>query len=571
MHQMLKMRSKKLGEMLLERGLITPAQFSQAVSEQRVTKQILGSILVRLGHIDERELVETVADQLEIPYVDLENYEIDEESLGIIPANIAQEHLVVPLFLIGEVLTVAMANPQDISTIDAIRHLTGKQIEPAIVRESEIRQAIEQLYGVSVGITKSMDEVLQTLEAEKQDDDGELRPAEDLRQMAEDAPVVKLVNMILIQAIRDYASDIHVEPEEDMVRVRFRIDGILREIFNPPKNLQAAMISRLKILSEMDIAESRVPQDGRFRIKLENREIDLRVSTLPTAYGENVVLQILDKSNVLLEIKDLGFVTENQERFEEILNNAYGIVLVTGPTGSGKTTTLYTALNYLNSIEKNIITVEDPIEYRLKMIRQSQVNAKAGMTFAGGLRAILRQDPDIIMVGEIRDTETANIAVQAALTGHLVLTTLHTNDAVGALSRMEEMGIEPFLLATATIGVIGQRLVRKICPKCKEEFKPSEILLKRLGIDPKKKEWRFFHGAGCGACKGTGYRGRMGIYEILRVDDKIKELIIANASAEKLKAAAIEGGMATLKQDGLIKALREITTIEEVMRVTNID
>lgn len=568
---MLKMRSKKTGELLLERGIITEEQYEQAHKEQQVTEEELGSILIKLGYIRDHEFVETLADILEIPYVELEDYELEKAALSLIPASIAQEKLVIPLFLIGEVLTIAMPNPQEVGTIDAIRNLTGKQIEPVIARESEIRQALEQHYGISVGITKSIDEVMQTLDTEEIEAEKDIRPAEDLRQMAEDAPVVKLVNMILAQAIRDSASDVHIEPEEDMVRVRFRIDGILREIFSPPKNLQAAMISRLKILSEMDIAEARIPQDGRFRIRLEDREIDLRVSTLPTAYGENVVLRILDKSNVLLDVKDLGFTAENNDRFAQILSHAYGIILVTGPTGSGKTTTLYTALSQLNSIEKNIITVEDPIEYRLKMIRQSQVNAKAGLTFASGLRSILRQDPDVIMVGEIRDFETANIAVQAALTGHLVLSTLHTNDAVGALSRMQEMGIETFLLATAAVGVIAQRLVRRICQKCRTEVRPTETILTRLGIDSKNKNFKFYQGEGCQACKGSGYRGRLGIYEILRIDDKIKELIIANASVEKLRNAAFKEGMRTLKHDGMLKALKGVTTIEEVMRVTNID
>ncbi len=568
---MLKLKSKKIGEILIKKGLISQDQLIRAQNEQRLTQKKLGSIFVSLEYITEKGLIETLAEQLEIPFIDLDDYEIEAESLALISNKIAEEHLVLPLFLIGDTLTLAMANPQDISTIDSIRHLTGKQIEPVIVSESEIKRAIAQQYEISSEVTKSMDEVIQTLSAESEIYEEEIRPIEDLRQMAEDAPVVKLVNMILAQAVRDNASDIHIEPEEEMVMVRFRVDGILREIFTPPKRLQPAIISRLKILSEMDIAENRVPQDGRFRIGIDSREIDLRVSTLPTANGENVVLRILDKSNVLMKVEDLGFEKDNRERIDHFLSQSYGIILVTGPTGSGKTTTLYSALNKLNSIEKNIITVEDPIEYRIKMIRQSQVNVKAGMTFATGLKAILRQDPDIIMVGEIRDSETANIAVQAALTGHLVLSTLHTNDAVGALSRMQEMGIESFLLATATIGVIGQRLVRKICARCKKEFKPGATLLKRIGIDSQNKDLKFYTGEGCTVCKGSGYKGRLGIYEILKIDDKMKELVIANASAEKLRIAAIHGGMKSLKQDGLLKCVKGITTIEEVMRVTNID
>ena len=567
---MLRRKTKYLGELLLEKGLITEEQLRQALGEQKVTGEELGKILVKLGYLDQKDLLEVLAEQLEIPYISLDHYDLDEETLHLIPGNLALQYLALPLFVIGDVLTLAMANPQDVSVIDTIRRLTGKQIEPAIAAEKELRQAIENCYGMSVSMTESLDEVIQTLEAESEEEEA-LRPAEDLRQMAEDAPVVKLVNMILAQAIRDHASDIHIEPEEDMLRVRFRIDGILHEVFTPPKNLQSAIVSRIKILSEMDIAETRIPQDGRFRIRLENREIDLRVSTLPTAYGENVVIRVLDKSNILLDIKDLGFSKENRAIFEQMLTSAYGIILVTGPTGSGKTTTLYSALNRLNSIQKNIITVEDPIEYRLKMIRQSQVNPKAGMTFASGLRAILRQDPDVIMVGEIRDSETANIAVQAALTGHLVLSTLHTNDAVGAVSRLQEMGIEPFLVATAMVGVIAQRLVRRVCDRCREEYTPSGNLLRRLGLAPEKHDWRFYRGAGCNACKGTGYRGRTGIYEILKIDDKIKEMIIANEMADHLRAEAIRRGMRPLKYDGILKALKGVTTIEEVMRVTNID
>jgi|Deesub1362B_J571_1020462.scaffolds.fasta_scaffold01287_3 type IV pilus assembly protein PilB len=567
---MLKRRTKKLEDLLLERNLITSDQLQQAVRESQTTGEDVGKILVRLGYISEEDLLQALADHLEIPFISLNDYEPDENVLKLLPSNIASQLLVLPLFEIHDVLTVAVKDPHDVEAIDTVRRLTGKQVEPVLATEKEIRQAIAQYYGMAVEVRESLDEVIQTIEAETVEEEDNLRPAEDLRQLAEDAPVVKLVNLILAQAIRDKASDIHIEPEEDFLRVRFRIDGILHEVFTPPKQLQSAIISRIKILSEMDIAETRVPQDGRFRIRLDNREVDLRVSTLPTAYGENIVIRVLDRSNVLLNIEDLGFTPDNRRLFEEMLGAAYGIILVTGPTGSGKTTTLYSALNYLNSIQKNIITIEDPIEYRLKMIRQSQVNPKAGMTFASGLRAILRQDPDIIMVGEIRDSETANIAVQAALTGHLVLSTLHTNDAVGALTRLEEMGIEPFLVGTAAVGVIAQRLVRKICDRCKEPYEPNPGLLRRLGLKPNKK-LVFYRGRGCGACKGTGYRGRTGIYEILKVDDKIRELIIENASAEKLRAEALRSGMKPLKYDGILKAMQGVTTIEEVMRVTNID
>ncbi len=567
---MLKKKIKKLGEILLDHNVITPEQLQQALVEQKINHSELGQILLKHNYITEADLAIALSEQLEIPYLELDDYEIDEEATRLIPNEIAHHHVVIPVFLIDKVLTVALANPQDVTATDTLRRISKKQIEPVLATEKDILASIEQYYGTSVKISNSMDEVIQTLEAESEESKEEKAPEEALRQLAEDQPVVKLVNMILAQAIRDRASDIHINPEEDLLRVRFRIDGILHEIFTPPKNLQAAVISRLKILAEIDIAENRIPQDGRFRILLDNREIDLRVSTLPTAYGENVVLRLLDKSSVLLDMKDLGFSSDNLAKIKDMLSNSYGIILVTGPTGSGKTTTLYTGLNYLNTIEKNIITVEDPIEYRLKMIRQSQVNTKSGMTFASGLRSILRQDPDIIMVGEIRDGETANIALQAALTGHLVLSTLHTNDAVGALSRMQEMGIEPFLLATAAVGVIAQRLVREICAKCKEECKISQHLMNRFGLN-RDKDYVFYHGKGCNSCKGTGYRCRLGIYEILKMDDKIKEMVIANCSAEKIKSFALKNGMKTLKHDGILKALKGYTTIEEVLRVTNID
>lgn len=568
---MLKKKTKKLGEILLDHKIISPEQLKQALEEQKITRKEIGQILLKLGYIKETDIAIALAEQLEAPYLNLDDYEIEDDSLKLIPGEIAHQYQVIPVFSIDNVLTIAMTNPQNVTVIDTIRHITGKQIEPVVATEKDIQTAIEQNYGASVQISDSLDEVMQTIEAESAEFQEDIRPEEDLRQLAEDQPVVKLVNMILAQAIRDQASDIHIEPEEDVVRVRYRIDGILHEIFSPPKHLQAAIISRIKILAEMDIAENRIPQDGRFRIRLDKHEIDLRVSTLPTAYGENVVMRLLDKRSILLDIKDLGFSNSNLKKIEDILSHSYGIILVTGPTGSGKTTTLYSALNLLNSIEKNIITVEDPIEYRLKMIRQSQVNPKAGMTFANGLRAILRQDPDIVMVGEIRDSETANIALQAALTGHLVLSTLHTNDAVGALSRMQEMGVEPFLLATAAIGVIAQRLVRKICEKCKEEYEPSKNIIKRLGLNGNQKKYVFYKGKGCNACKGTGYRGRMGIYEILKIDDKLKEMVIANSSADKIKKMAVTLGMHTLKHDGIVSALKGKTTIEEVVRVTNID
>jgi type II secretion system protein E len=386
-----------------------------------------------------------------------------------------------------------------------------------------------------------------------------------LEKEAEQAPVVKLVNMILIQAVKDKASDIHIEPDEDKLRVRFRIDGILHEVSTPPKNLQGVVISRIKILSKMDIAESRKPQDGRMQLRMENKRLDVRVNSFPTIHGENIVMRLLDKSSVLLGLQDLGIAGKDFEELNKLIHLPYGIILVTGPTGSGKTTTLYSSLATINSMELNIITVEDPVEYELPLIRQTQVNPKAGLTFATGLRAILRQDPDVIMVGEIRDKETADIAVQASLTGHLVFSTLHTNDAPSALPRLIDMGVETFLLATSIYGILAQRLVRAICKDCKEPYQPTAELLKELGI---KEKAAFYKGKGCPACKGSGYAGRMGIYELLIMSEQLRKMVVARASTDEIRAEARKEGMRTLREDGLEKAKAGITTIEEVLRVT---
>ena len=560
---------RRFGDILIDSGLITPEQLRRALEEQRGTDQPIGSILVKLGLISQQDYLTTLSAQLDVPHVELSDYEIDPAVIELVPAALAQKFRVIPLFRIKNALTVAMADPQDVGAIDEIRRFSHLEVEPVLALESEILQAIEQYYGLDVEMSDTLNEVIQSIEAESEQVVTD-EPEKNLRELAEDAPVVRLVNMVLAQAIKDRASDIHIEPEEDSIRVRYRVDGILREVFSPPKNLQAAIISRIKILSELDIAENRIPQDGRFRIRLGGKEIDVRVSTLPTAYGENVVMRILDKSNILLKLDDLGFAPDNLGIVKEMLSNSYGIILVTGPTGSGKTTSLYAFLNTINSVEKNIITLEDPIEYRLRMIRQSQVNPKAGLTFASGLRSILRQDPDIIMVGEIRDPETAQIAVESALTGHLVLSTLHTNDAAGAITRLVEMGIEPFLLSSALIGIIAQRLVRRICPKCRTAFTPSPLKLKRIGLNPERKDLKFYKGVGCSFCRHSGFKGRIGIYEILKVDDKIRELILSGASSEEIRRTAIKRGMRTLKHDGLLKALQGVTTAEEVMRVINI-
>jgi type II secretion system protein E len=389
-----------------------------------------------------------------------------------------------------------------------------------------------------------------------------------LAKAAEDVPVVKVINLIIMQAVKDKASDIHIEPTEDMVRVRFRIDGILHETSTIPKNLQSIVASRIKILARMDIAESRKPQDGRIEFKIEKKALDLRVSSFPTIHGENIVMRILDKSSIVLGLEDLGFSKEDLKRYDKLIHSAYGIILVTGPTGSGKTTTLYSSLSTINSMDKNIITIEDPVEYELPLIRQTQVNLKAGISFATGLRSILRQDPNIIMVGEIRDKETADIAIQASLTGHLVFSTLHTNDAPSAVTRLIEMGIEPFLVSSSLIAILAQRLVRKICPACKEKYTPSTDVIKNLSAQKDSKEMQFYKGKGCDDCKNTGYQGRVAIYELLVMTEEIRKLVVKKSSADEIKKKAIEEGMRALREDGLDKIRQGITTVEEVLRVT---
>jgi len=569
---MLKATDQRLGDYLLEAGILTLEQLDRVLREQKATGEDLGAAVVRLGYATKEQVLQALAEALEIPYLNLTEYSIDPKAIEVLSKEVAYKCRVVPVFKIGNVVTVAMVDPRDVTVMDQIRRETGLEVEPAVSSESDILQALEQYYGPSTVLDHSIDEVIQVLQEQKPDSVEEQKKAEELQAIAEEAPVIKLVNLILSQAIRDRASDIHIEPESDSLRVRYRIDGVLHEAFSPPKSQQAAIISRIKILSEMDIAESRMPQDGRFQASVDGQEVDIRVSTLPTVYGENVVMRILDKSSLHINLEDLGFSEDALARFKSILSSSYGIILVTGPTGSGKTTTLYSALHSVNSLEKNIITIEDPVEYRLKLVRQSQVNPKAGLTFASGLRAILRQDPDIIMVGEIRDSETAKIAVQAALTGHLVLSTLHTNDAPGALTRLIEMGVEPFLIASATVGVVAQRLVRKICSRCRVEYTPSESLLRELRIARNGNRPLSFHrGEGCTHCKKTGYKGRIGIYEIMTLTEEIRELALRQASTDQIKQAALKSGMRTLRHDGLVKALRGITTIEEVLRVTNLD
>lgn len=577
-----KNKDTSLARALVEREVLTlkEAKTLLAQLKKEEGKKTLEDLLLESEMVKEEVLLETKASLWNVPFIDLRNYEIDPEVLDLIPGSIAREHRFFPLFRIDGTLLIAMPDPKNVQAIDKVTQLTQLEISPALSSKGAVEEAIDKYYGktedepLEAISNEKLQGILEVIEAEE-DLLEEEKSTADLERLAEEAPVVKMTNMVLTQSIVEGASDIHINPEEDQLRVRFRVDGVLRDTFHLPKNLQQAVISRVKILSNLDIAESRVPQDGQLRLRVKDgRQIDIRVSTLPSAYGENVVLRILDKSAALLELENLGFEKDIFELTINLLANAYGIVLVTGPTGSGKTTTLYASLNRLDSIEKNIITLEDPIEYRLPLIRQSQVNTKAGMTFAKGLRAILRQDPDIVMVGEIRDTETANIAVQAALTGHLVLSTLHTNDAAGAYTRLAEMEIEPFLISTSVLGVMAQRLVRRICPDCKEEYDPSftipKEMLESFGLGEDADSLKFYRGVGCKKCKGLGYRGRMAIMEVLPMTDRIRSAVLKHAPADVIRREAEADGMRPLVQDGWIKVLKGITTLEEVMRVTNI-
>jgi len=557
-------RNVLLGDFLIEQGLITEDQLRQALRHQKQTAKLLGRSLIDLGFLDEKAMIKALSEQIGVQYVSLKNYRVDPAVVKLIPEHVARTFQVFPLFVIDQTLTVGMVNPLDIVAIDAVSRETGLKVEPVVCTQVDILEAIDHWYRPA-----ALKEAVRTLgEAASKE-----QPAEDptdeqrLRREAEEGPIIKLVNLILTEAVQQGASDIHLEPRERDLKVRYRIDGVLQEAYDPPKNVQLAITSRIKILAGLNIAERRLPQDGRFTMTIDRSDVDFRVSTLPTAHGESVVLRVLDDSRVMLQLDELGFSPASLSQLKSLLARPHGMLFVTGPTGSGKTTTLYAALRLLNTGEKNLTTVEDPIEYQLEGVRQVQVNPKIGLTFATGLRAILRQDPDIIMVGEIRDLETAQIAVQSALTGHLVLSTLHTNDAASTLIRLEDMGVETYLVAAAAEGVVAQRLVRKLCPKCKEGYQPGEGLRKTLGLPGAPTLYR---AKGCKDCRYTGYRGRVGIYEILILDDDIRELILRRASPAEIRRAAQPKGMKTLREDGLEKAVQGITSVEEVMRVTEL-
>ncbi len=548
---------KRLGDLLIEAGLLSDEQLEKALKVQKKTGERLGKILINLGYVTEESMIEVLEFQLGVPHVDLANMPVDKETAATIPVSLAERYQIIPIRLEGRKLKLAMVDPTNFYAIDDVRMVTGYDVDPVIATEREIMRAISQSYGVQDLVEKAVNKL-------KPEDTSALTEM----QTADDAPIIGIVNSLFSQAVRERASDIHIEPQNTTLRVRFRIDGVLRDISSFTKDIHAAIVSRIKIMADMDIAEKRLPQDGRIKIREAGREIDIRVSTLPTILGEKVVMRILDKKAVILDIKKLGFTAGNQHRYQQLYTQSYGMILVTGPTGSGKTTTLYSTLSALNSAEKNIITVEDPVEYRLDGINQVQVNPKAGLTFASGLRSILRQDPNIVMVGEIRDTETGDIAVRAALTGHLVLSTLHTNDAPGAITRLIDMEVEPFLVASSVLGVVAQRLVRVICPECKIRYVPASDSVERLflGIAP-DHPLTLYRGTGCPSCGYSGYKGRMAIHEVMPVSSRIRDLINKRAASDELAVAAKEEGMLSMQEDGIQKALDGLTTVAEVMRV----
>ncbi|HEY9867818.1 MAG TPA: type II secretion system ATPase GspE [Candidatus Obscuribacterales bacterium] len=560
---MLTLKRVPLGTLLVQEGVITQSQLDQALAEQRRQNHTrrLGEILVDMRAVSEKNLLAILSKQLECPVVDLVAEPPSPEALQVVPSEFALRHQLVPLRQTDHTLIVAMADPLDIQSMDDLRLLTGYRVEPRLASPTDIRRAVEQFY-----MSQMLQDVREQEQAAIEEDSLDIA---DLQKMAREELVIQMVNLIINQAIQDRASDIHIEPFERELRVRYRIDGVLHEVNAPPKRFHPAIVSRIKILSDMNIAERRLPQDGRMRIRAGGRQIDLRISTVPTLFGESVVMRILDKQTAMLGLRELGMQGAMFDRFRRLIQEPHGIILVTGPTGSGKTTTLYAALNEIYSDEKKIITIEDPVEYQLAGINQIQVHPQIDLTFANGLRHIVRQDPDIIMVGEIRDRETVEIAIHAALTGHLVFSTLHTNDAAGAVSRLLDMGAEPYLVASSLIGSIAQRLVRLNCPRCKGPITEKPLVLNEIGITPEMlQEHTLMAGSGCPECRGVGFRGRTGLFEMLTIDDNIRQMIVRREPANVIKQYAIQKqGMVTLLQDGRNKVLEGKTTVKEVLRV----
>jgi len=559
----------QIGEMLLRESLITREQLDKALKEQKQGGTRIGFSLVSSGAISETELTRLLSRQYRVPAVDLSEVEVDEKILQLVPADFAGKHLLLPLRRVGRTLTVAMVNPTDLSVVDDLKFITRFDVDAVVAGEYSLRMAIDRYYEVTNDRLGDLLEELEEQDVELVEEEEEVYSTMQLQAQVEEAPVVRLINGFLTDAVRRGASDIHIEPYEKELRVRYRIDGVLQEIMKPPIRMRAALISRVKILADLNIAERRVPQDGRIKIKIGRKVIDFRVSTLPTLFGEKIVLRILDKGNLTLDLEKFGMEQKAETDFLDAISKPYGMVLVTGPTGSGKTTTLYSALSRINTNEVNIMTAEDPVEYNLHGINQVQVRTEIGMTFAAALRAFLRQDPNIIMVGEIRDLETGGIAVKASLTGHLVLSTLHTNDAASTITRMIDMGLEPFNVASALNCITAQRLVRRICSNCRAEatYTPEILRAARL-TEEQAASMTFFRGEGCDACNGSGYSGRQGLYEVMRMTPDLRRMILQGESTDELNRTAVEQGMITLRGDGLVKVRKGITTLDEIIKET---
>src|SRR5271169_4743259 len=570
--------SSRLGEILVKDSLITADQLKQALEHQKKSGGRLGTCLVKLGLVNDDDITAVLSRQYGVPSINLKFYEVDPAVIKLVPQETAVRYQIVPLSRVGSTLTIAMTDPTNVFAMDDIKFMTGFNVEPVVASETAISEAIHKFYGEAESV-EELDKVMKDLAGENSEEAVELATEESeldlasLEKAADEAPIIKLCNLILTDAVKRGASDIHVEPYEKEYRVRFRIDGILQNVMAPPMKLKDAITSRIKIMSKLDISEKRLPQDGRIMIKYlkdgKKKELDFRVSTVPTLFGEKIVLRLLDKENLRLDMTKLGFEAESLAKFERQILKPYGMVLVTGPTGSGKTNTLYSSVARLNQVETNIMTAEDPVEFQLAGINQVQMKEQIGLNFASALRAFLRQDPNIILVGEIRDFETAEIAVKAALTGHLVLSTLHTNDAPSTISRLMNMGIEPFLVATSVNLICAQRLVRRICQNCKEPMEVPEQAMLDAGFTPEEvKTTTISIGKGCGTCNKTGYKGRVGLYEVMEINDELRELILVGASALELKKKAIDQGMIMLRRSGLIKVALGLTTIEEVIRET---
>jgi type IV pilus assembly protein PilB len=559
---MAKRKPKQLGQILIEQGLLTQEQLDQSLDEHKKTPKALGRVLIDKGFIKEADLVRALSEQVGLEFVDLSDFQIDPMSASLLPETLARRYRAIPIAMRDDRLLVAMSDPANVYALDDIRAITNRDVQPVVATASDVEQAI----GKFAAMDAQLDDMVKEASADVESDDG---PGE-IDAAVEDAPIVKLVTSIMTQAVADRASDVHIEPGEKDVRVRFRVDGVLHEAMQRvPKNVQNGLVSRLKVMADLNIAEKRVPQDGRIGMTVGGKKVDLRLASLPTVYGEKIVIRILDTSHALIRLEELGFLEDSYKRFEQSFRKPYGALLVTGPTGSGKSTTMYATLNILNDPERNIITVEDPVEYRLPGVNQIQVNNKAGLTFASALRSILRADPDIVLIGEIRDRETAMIAVEAALTGHLVLSSLHTNDAPSAITRLTEMDVETFLVASAVDCVVAQRLARKLCERCRVAYAPDAHELEAAGYP--EYQWEeiteLFRAEGCSACSSTGYRGRIGLYEVMQMSEEIERLTVDRSSADEVRRVAIEQGMFTLRDDGLVKAALGQTSIEEVARV----